>query len=119
MQTVQVGEFKSEFSTLMDLVRNKGQEFVIEYGKNHKKVAMLVPYAKPNSKKIDFDICEATNKIGLEILSFCGNDAMKLFSLPHHHSDPFDRMIISQAISNDFYLASADSKFRLYNCKML
>lgn len=56
MQAIQVGRFKSEFSTLLDLVRNQGQEFVIEYGKNHKKVAMLVPYTEPNVKKREFGI---------------------------------------------------------------
>jgi antitoxin (DNA-binding transcriptional repressor) of toxin-antitoxin stability system len=44
MQTVQVGQFKSEFSTILDKVQNFGEKYVIEYGKKHKKIAMLVPY---------------------------------------------------------------------------
>ena len=46
MQSVQVGQFKAEFSSILDKVQNKGEKFVIEYGKKHKKVAMIVPYEK-------------------------------------------------------------------------
>ena len=51
MQTVQVGQFKSEFSSILDQVKNFGEKFVVEYGKNHKKVAMLVPYEDDTKKR--------------------------------------------------------------------
>jgi len=44
MQSIQVGKFKSDFSSILEQVQNFGEKFVIEYGKKHKKVAMLVPY---------------------------------------------------------------------------
>lgn len=44
MKSVQVGHFKAEFSEILQQVKEKGETFIIEYGKNHKKVAMLVPY---------------------------------------------------------------------------
>lgn len=44
MQTISVGEFKSNFSTILKQVQLTGQKVVVEYGKNHKRVAMLVPY---------------------------------------------------------------------------
>jgi len=44
MQSIQVGQFKSEFSSILDRVQNSGTKFIIEFGKKHKKVAMLVPY---------------------------------------------------------------------------
>ena len=44
MQTVQVGIFKAEFSEILQKVQERGESFVIAYGKNHKKVAMLIPY---------------------------------------------------------------------------
>ncbi|MDA9271850.1 type II toxin-antitoxin system Phd/YefM family antitoxin [bacterium] len=44
MKSVQVGVFKSEFSDILQQVKENGESFIIEYGKNHKKVAMLVPY---------------------------------------------------------------------------
>lgn len=38
----------------------------------------------------------------------------KLFDLPLHHKDPFDRMIISTALSDDLAVISRDKQFRKY-----
>jgi antitoxin (DNA-binding transcriptional repressor) of toxin-antitoxin stability system len=46
MQTVQVGEFKADLSHILEQVQQRGESFVIEFGKKHKKVAMLVPYTE-------------------------------------------------------------------------
>ena len=47
MKSVQVGEFKAELSSILEEVQKYGETFVIEFGKKHKKVAMLVPYEEP------------------------------------------------------------------------
>ena len=44
MRSIQVGQFKSELSSILEQVQNFGEKYVIEFGKKHKKVAMLVPY---------------------------------------------------------------------------
>ena len=44
MKCVQVAEFKAELSSILEQVQKSGETFVIEFGKKHKKVAMLVPY---------------------------------------------------------------------------
>ena len=46
MHTIQVGKFKSEFSSILDKVQKKGEKFIIEYGRKHEKVAILIPYNK-------------------------------------------------------------------------
>ncbi|MFW5990055.1 MAG: type II toxin-antitoxin system Phd/YefM family antitoxin [Campylobacterales bacterium] len=46
MQSIQVGKFKSDFSSILNRVETLGEKYVIEYGKKHKKVAMLVPYVE-------------------------------------------------------------------------
>lgn len=51
MKAVQVGKFKSELSSILEQVQNNGEEFVIEFGKKHKKIAMLVPYAQDKKKR--------------------------------------------------------------------
>ena len=51
MQSIQVGKFKSEFSSILEQVQNMGEKFVIEYGKNHKKVAMLIPYKEEKKER--------------------------------------------------------------------
>ena len=51
MHAIQVGQLKSEFSTVLDKIQNNGEKFVIEYGKKHKKVAILIPYDKSYEDK--------------------------------------------------------------------
>jgi PIN domain nuclease of toxin-antitoxin system len=34
--------------------------------------------------------------------------------LPHHHSDPFDRMVIAQAIAHDVPVLQRDGEFYKY-----
>ena len=51
MQTIQVGQLKSDFSSVLENIKNYGEEYVVEYGRNHKKVAMLVPYKEPTKKR--------------------------------------------------------------------
>jgi hypothetical protein len=46
VKAIQVGQLKSDFSSILQQIQNEGKTFVIEYGKKHKKVAMLIPYDK-------------------------------------------------------------------------
>lgn len=41
-----------------------------------------------------------------------------LLSLPHHHQDPFDRLIIAQGIAEDLTVISHDSRFSTYPVKL-
>ena len=68
---------------------------------------------------IKFDPIEMAKKIGLEVLSFSGADAMVLGELPLYHKDPFDRMLIAQSMTNRLALMSDDSKFLQYDCKII
>jgi len=38
----------------------------------------------------------------------------EFFDLPLHHSDPFDRKIIIQALFEDIPVVTCDQKFHLY-----
>jgi len=69
--------------------------------------------------EINFNPLEVAEQIGVEILNFSGNDALLLKEMPYHHKDPFDRMIIAQSITNQMKLMSNDTKFKLYNCKLI
>lgn len=40
-------------------------------------------------------------------------------SLPHHHRDPFDRLLIAQALTDDLTLVSRDPKFDAYGVRRL
>ena len=45
--------------------------------------------------------------------------AAVLASLPMHHKDPFDRMIVSQAMAEEMPVVSADQAFDLYGVTRL
>jgi antitoxin (DNA-binding transcriptional repressor) of toxin-antitoxin stability system len=51
MQTLQLGQFEANFSDILKRV-SVGEEFVIEYGKHHKKVAKIVPYEEDFKQRI-------------------------------------------------------------------
>jgi PHD/YefM family antitoxin component YafN of YafNO toxin-antitoxin module len=57
MKTLTVGKFKSNFSKVIKEIEN-GEEFLVEFGKNHKKVAILIPYNKYNNKNRKIGILE-------------------------------------------------------------
>ncbi len=68
---------------------------------------------------INFNPVEMVEKSGFQLLDFKGSDALLLKSMPFHHKDPFDRMLIAQSIENNFYIMSDDHKFKLYDCKLI
>jgi len=70
-------------------------------------------------KDINGDILKTLKNMNIDILDFDAKSALILSSLPFHHRDPFDRMIISQAIRKKYKIMSADKKFKLYNCELL
>lgn len=45
--------------------------------------------------------------------------ARSVQDLPWHHRDPFDRMIIAQALCEDLTLMSADRLFKRYKVRLL
>jgi len=70
---------------------------------------------------LDFeaDILSILDEMGIGILDFNVKSALLLGVLPFHHRDPFDRMIISQAITHNYKIISVDVKFKNYDCKLL
>ncbi|HEY1524849.1 MAG TPA: type II toxin-antitoxin system VapC family toxin [Candidatus Angelobacter sp.] len=67
--------------------------------------------------KLDFsadDVRIGVADLKLRVLPYAGDHAYQLFNLPQHHSDPFDRQIIAQALSEDIPVVTSDEKFKLY-----
>ncbi|PKM10657.1 MAG: PIN domain nuclease [Gammaproteobacteria bacterium HGW-Gammaproteobacteria-3] len=56
---------------------------------------------------------------GLQILNIEPAHIYQLQTLPFHHNDPFDRMILAQAQVENLQLVSADSAFDLYGIDVL
>ncbi len=82
-------------------------------------IAELIIKSSIGKIEINFNIIEYAKKMGFELLDFTANDAILLKSLPFYHKDPFDRMIICQALANNYYIITDDENFKNYKCKLV
>jgi PIN domain nuclease of toxin-antitoxin system len=57
---------------------------------------------------------QAIQDMQIHILPFTANHAFRLFELPTHHRDPFDRQIMAQAFAEDLPIVTSDDRFSLY-----
>lgn len=63
-----------------------------------------------------FNIIEES---GFEILPITLNHILQLSKLEHHHNDPFDRLIISQSITENLQVISNDNYFPAYEIQLI
>ncbi|GHT29764.1 twitching motility protein PilT [Planctomycetales bacterium] len=63
-------------------------------------------------------ILDANNR-GLNVLMVRPEHILRMLNLPLFHRDPFDRMIITQGIVDDWTVASIDSNFPKYNVSLI
>jgi PIN domain nuclease of toxin-antitoxin system len=56
----------------------------------------------------------ATQDLGLSILAITVAHADEQSKLPKHHGDPFDRLLVAQALVEDLTIVSADHTFDRY-----
>ena len=70
---------------------------------------------KTSFKKIEEQII----KNNFEILPITFRDTMVLSTLPFHHRDPFDRLLIVQSMNNKFIVISKDQHFDKYKINLL
>ena len=57
---------------------------------------------------------QAIQELDIRVLPYTAEHAYRLFDLPLHHGDPFDRQIIAQALSENIPVVTSDKKFSLY-----
>jgi PIN domain nuclease of toxin-antitoxin system len=56
-------------------------------------------------------------KAGFTFLPILAEHTYEVFSLPLHHLDPFDRLLIAQARINDLSIVTADRAFAQYDVR--
>ena len=61
----------------------------------------------------------AIEELGFSVVPITGQDAERAGALPMHHRDPFDRMILAQAIRLDAVIVSRDQAFDAYDVAVL
>ncbi len=62
----------------------------------------------------DAVVKQAIEELDIRVLPYTAEHALGLFGLPLHHSDPFDRQIIAQALCERTPVVTPDEKFSLY-----
>ncbi len=65
------------------------------------------------------DIYNLLSQLKIEILLIDRADLERYLMLPVHHRDPFDRILIAQAIDRDLILVSVDGAFEPYPVQRL
>jgi PIN domain nuclease of toxin-antitoxin system len=74
--------------------------------------------------KLKFDIAlpdkvsNQQEKNDIQILPIVQSHIYAINELPHHHRDPFDRVLIAQATSENLYLVSHDAKIAQYDVQI-
>lgn len=62
---------------------------------------------------------EAIHRNRFESLVISIKDGEEAGSLPNYHNDPFDRMLIAQAIRNQLTIVTRDEQFQQYGISLL
>ncbi|MBD2110208.1 type II toxin-antitoxin system VapC family toxin [Nodosilinea sp. FACHB-13] len=57
---------------------------------------------------------DVLGELEIRMLPLAFADTAQYLNLPLHHRDPFDRMLIAQAMTNSLAIASADTAFDAY-----
>jgi PIN domain nuclease of toxin-antitoxin system len=60
------------------------------------------------------DVEKTLADLDIRVLPYTREHAMKLFGLPWHHTDPFDRQILAQALAEDIPIVTSDEVFGRY-----
>jgi len=79
-------------------------ELAIKVGLN--KLTLSLPYRQWMTR--------AMNDLGVSVLPITVESADVLIELPKHHRDPFDRLLVAQAIVENVPLVSNDAIFDQY-----
>lgn len=83
------------------------------------EIAIKVSIGKLELRIAFDDLPSALETLAIEILPLSWTDVQRYVNLPLHHRDPFDRLLIAQAINQSLVLVSADSILDRYPVQRL
>ena len=73
----------------------------------------------PSAEAVSLDVAGAIASQGFDELAITVDDAARAGSLPGLHRDPFDRMLIAQALVGNLVLVSNEPLFDQYGVRRL
>ena len=94
--------------TVMEDTANQRELSVISLA----EIAMKNAAGKLNLSRED--VAEALSRLQVSMLPYAEAQVLELMTLPVHHRDPFDRMLIAQALAEDVPVMTCDQQFRKY-----
>lgn len=71
------------------------------------------------TQKLDRFIAEQLALNGFSLFDLELKHAVRVAGLPFHHRDPFDRLLVAQALEDELAVASADRVFRKYGVTLV
>lgn len=83
------------------------------------EMAIKISLEKLIIKRPFENIINIIEENGFEILPITYDHTARVSKLSFHHRDPFDRMIIAQALTEKMAIVSHDSAFDLYRVKRI
>jgi PIN domain nuclease of toxin-antitoxin system len=83
------------------------------------EVAIKAALRKPGFDVEANDLLASVLQAGFVELPVTARAASRVASLPLHHRDPFDRLLVAQAIEEDARLLTADATLALYGPNIL
>ena len=83
------------------------------------EIAIKISLGKLELKTPFKEIGRQISENGFEILPVTFEDTLTVSTLPFLHRDPFDRIIIAQAITNGLTIISKDQNFSSYSVNVI
>ena len=71
------------------------------------------------SEPVNIYLAKCLPTYGIDVLPILQAHALGVMALPDHHRDPFDRIMIAQAICEDITLVSGDSHAASYPVSLI
>lgn len=96
-----------------DIMEDKGNNLFISIASLW-EIVIKSSLGKLELKKDIPDVINSVSQSGFYILPIKPPHLITLLGLPYHHKDPFDRLIISQAITENTPIVSSDENFDAY-----
>ena len=83
------------------------------------ELAIRISIVKLETPKSLSEILATLQKQGFDILPIMPGHTLQVTALPFHHRDPFDRMLIAQALVEHLSLITYDDACKSYGVKVL
>lgn len=78
------------------------------------EIAIKVSLGKLELKAPFTEIKSQLDQNGFQLLPITWEDTLLITSLPLHHRDPFDRIMVAQGINNKLKIITKDDQFKNY-----